>query len=656
MKNLSILFILVIIFLANPQKASLQKYKYGKVSKELLDMSECELDKEADAMITYISGDNSVLYSSSEGFYTVLKVKKQIKIFNQNAKDAGTNFITFYSPKGGRAKVKLRGLKGKTYNLENDKIAEIKLKDENIFETQINNYYKRVSLTMPNVQKNSVFEFEYELESEFYTNIDDWDLQAEYPVIYNEFYTSMPQYYKYQINITGPYAPTLDETNTYDELLQNSVSSSDRIKIPFTKRKIIYENLPSIGDEPYIANKSDIKAKITHQLILIDWPGQMIRNIATDYQGLSKSLLESSDFGSIIKGGDFIETFVDVKDVKNQLEIAEKVYQTFTEKIKWDGYNHYRSGFGGKKLFKEGKGDAGDINLNYIAALNHLGITTIPVIMSTRGNGTLHPQYPDYSDFDYVFAISSIGEKLYYSDATSGLPFGNLPLRCLNGSGWMVSDKASDWISTKKDFYGRHGLMTEITFLNNEQHYKCTESRSNFFAYSDYESLKYKDEFTFLKSKYNPDNLKVDSLAIIEKKPSYIKSVFLGHREIDDESLKYVFPFDLKPLKENPFKKESRNTIIDYPYLQDYRFVTTIEIKEDEIFEAPQNLNAALEENIITFKYNSNFNTGLKKLTLNAELKINKNEFLPDEYPEVKEAFETIINKLNEPVIIKKKR
>lgn len=90
--------------------------------------------------------------------------------------------------------------------------------------------------------------------------------------------------------------------------------------------------------------------------------------------------------------------------------------------------------------------------MNYIAALNHLGIPTSPVILSTRGSGTLHPFYPDFSDFNYVFALSTIGEKLYFSDATSGLPFGNLPNRCLNGNGWIVSEQGADWIYTKKIF------------------------------------------------------------------------------------------------------------------------------------------------------------------------------------------------------------
>lgn len=52
---------------------------------------------------------------------------------------------------------------------------------------------------MPNLQKNCVFEYEYELISDYYSNINDWEIQEIFPVLYNEFNIQTPEYYKYQI-------------------------------------------------------------------------------------------------------------------------------------------------------------------------------------------------------------------------------------------------------------------------------------------------------------------------------------------------------------------------------------------------------------------------------------------------------------------------
>ncbi|MBK8053943.1 MAG: hypothetical protein IPK35_11905 [Saprospiraceae bacterium] len=481
--------------------------------------------------------------------------------------------------------------------------------------------------------------------------------------MYNEFYTSTPKYYRYQISVTGGIPITKDENNTYDVKLHYKSTTSDGISrssqiesvaFPFNKRALIHENIPPIENEPYSVNTSDQMAKITHQLILVDWPGEMIKNIAIDYPNFTKSLLDDSNFGNVLKKGDFIKDFVVPIQNEPQLETADKVYKTFIEKVQWDGYHHYRTEMSGKTLFKQGKGDSGDINLNYIAALNEMGIASFPVIMSTRGNGTPHPVYPDFSDFNYVFAVSVIGEKLYFSDATSGLGFGILPIRCLNGDGWIVSENGADWIKTKKDFSGRHALLSNISFADNKMNMKSSEVRSGYFAFADNEILK-DNEADFIKSKYQPDNVILDSMLIVEKKINSIKSQFVSHWDFEDENLKYVYPFELRPFKDNPFKKEKRSTTIDFPFIQEYKLLTHIDIGADEVFEVPQNIHAAMGENAIVFKYTSNFNNSLGKLSINIDFKINQTEFLQEEYPELREAFDNIIKKISEPVIIKKK-
>ncbi|MBK7635799.1 MAG: hypothetical protein IPJ13_17090 [Saprospiraceae bacterium] len=128
-------------------------------------------------------------------------------------------------------------------------------------------------------------------------------------------------------------------------------------------------------------------------------------------------------------------------------------------------------------------------------------------------------------------------------------------------------------------------MMTEVSFEKNKVILLSNEGRSSYFAFSDFELLKTEEESAFLNKKYTPENVKIDSIIIFEKKPNSIKSRIKSYAEIDDESTKYVYPFELRPFKTNPFKKETRNSIIDFPYLQDYRLVTTIDIQPDEVYE-----------------------------------------------------------------------
>jgi transglutaminase-like putative cysteine protease len=663
MKTILKVFYIISISSLSVSLVNAQKYKYGKVTNELLMLNECDFFKNADAMVTYIGGKSEVRYYDNEGFKVDEEVKKQIKIFNSESNDIGNIEFYFYSPKAGSAKVKLRSLKGKTYNLINNKIEETKLLDENIFETQFNNYYKKVTIAMPNMQKNCVFEFEYKLVSDYYTNINDWNVQENYPVLFNEFYTSVPEYYKYQINIVGGAIPVKDEKSTKSQVINYRVETyneigakyrNEQVNIVYNSRAIVFENVLPVEDEPFTANKADIGAKITHQLIMIQWPNEPVRTFATNYQALNNELLVSETFGKKIKDGDFIKNYIDITDDTSGLVRAEKVYDFFTNKTAWDGYNHYRTDKSGKTLLKEGKGDAGDINLNYIAALNYLGIPTFPVLLSTRGNGTLHPIYPDYSDFNYVVGVSVINEKLVFSDATSDLPFGYLPLRCLNGNGWIVSENGADWINMKNDFSGKRIVQTEITIDENVLNYSTKIQHNNYFAFADLEKIKKSNEDEFLKQLNPESEFKLDSISILEKKPNLIKFRELFSTEINDENLIYIKPFVHLPYPSNPFKREIRKSIIDFPFMEEYKFVTIITLNDNYTYETPVNLNTMLNENSMSLKYTSSYTASLKKLTIIADLKISKTFYTPEEYPDLKSAFDVMVNKLNEPVVLKK--
>src|SRR5690606_12158956 len=59
--------------------------------------------------------------------------------------------------------------------------------------------------------------------------------------------------------------------------------------------------------------------------------------------------------------------------------------------------------------------------------------------------------HPVISGFNYVIAAVKIDNEIHFLDATERyLPFGELPLRCINGNGRIIySAKSSEWIELK---------------------------------------------------------------------------------------------------------------------------------------------------------------------------------------------------------------
>ncbi|MGB4958231.1 MAG: hypothetical protein WBO36_02085 [Saprospiraceae bacterium] len=661
MKNY--LFLLIMLHAANMGFS--QKYKYGKVNMELMELKDCDFYKDASAMVTYSQGNCDVRYYEKQGFKSEFKVKKQIKLFNNDSKDAGNIEIYYYSPKGSGTKVKMISVEGKTYTLVSGKIEETKLNKDNIFETQYNNYVKKITLAVPNLTNSSVFEYEYSLVSEYYTNIDDWVVQENHPVLYNEFTTTVPQYYKYQINILGGIAPVKDEKTEGTQVINfTSIEDKgnlgrtvvyDRVPIELNIRKIVFEQIPPAEEEPFAPNISDMAAKVTHQLVIIQWPNEPIRNIATSYESVNKELLDSENFGKRVKDGDFISKMIEDIPDKDPKIIGAQVLDYFRKNVKWDGGYHYRTDKSGKALFKDGTGDVGDINLNYIAALNHMGVQTFPVLLSTRGNGTLHPNYPDYSDFNYVVAVSLIDEQLYFSDVVLGMPWGSLPIQCINGEGWIVSESGGTWINLKGKASGKHIALSEIKKSGQSLAYTSKIQRSGYFAYDDNSTMLAQSEEKWLEKTFTEIGMKSDEPKILEKKADLIKMQCTHTMDIDDDDIIYIKPFISLPWTSNPFTREKRFSLVDLPFAREYKYISNIHIEAGYTVEVPPPLHAMLDDqNSISIKYTATLQQETQKLIVIADIKINKTTYIPSEYPDLKATIESILKKLNEPIVLKK--
>jgi Domain of Unknown Function with PDB structure (DUF3857)/Transglutaminase-like superfamily len=665
MKKEIIIFLSVISSIIMHPKMYAQQYKYKKVSKELLQKKSCEIYAEADAMITNKTGLWEINYKESDGYRAELTQQIQVKIFNTEGDDISIIEIFYYSPRSSRNQVKIANIKGRTYNLEHNKIIETKLTDENITIEQYDDYFKKATFVMPNVQSGSVFEYEYMLISDFFENIDDWFIQEDIPVIYNKFTTKIPEYFTYQMSVLGPFAATSDKSSTLAKSIEYKIRdegngylgtqvASRTYQINYEERTIVHENIPAFKSEPYAANANDFKGRITHQLISLAYPDSPIQTFAETYEELNAELLKSETFGKKVINGKFIDKLITIENSDNQIDKAIKIHQYFLENVSFNGLNSYTTTKSGDQLFADGKGDTGEINLNYIAALNHAGIPTSPVILSTRGNGSLHPVMPDYSQFNYIVALSEIDGNEVLSDATSTIPYGNLPVKCLQDKAWVISKADQGWINLKENCVGKQIVQTDITQTKENVLYVSKINKQNYLAFDDVVNIVSNGDEEYLYSIDVEKDLVLDSLYIADMTNDLLKLKQVQKKEIINQDVIYVKPFVHLPFENNPFKEKVRQTNVDFPFAMEYKFVTNIKILDGYEYEVPGNLNAVMEENDLILKYSSSYLPSIKTLNIVADFKILQTEFLPADYEKLKISMELMINKLHEPVILRK--
>ena len=136
------IFLLFSIFTSFSQN---EPFKYGKVSLSELEMKNYAGDSTAPAVFLYKYG---VLNPAKIEFTMQLRIKILRK--------EGYNWANYSMPAPLFSQIR-----GITFNLEDGKIVESKLKSESIFKERLYGNYYQYNLSLPNVKEGSVIDIEF---------------------------------------------------------------------------------------------------------------------------------------------------------------------------------------------------------------------------------------------------------------------------------------------------------------------------------------------------------------------------------------------------------------------------------------------------------------------------------------------------------------
>lgn len=659
-------FYFLLIFLFLPFLLLSQKYpfKIGKVDKEDMAIDSCSFYPEATSMIMAEYGDLKFQYDQDAGWQYRIEIGVRKKIFDITAADdAGNIKIRAYEPEKGGYKEDIGAIKAYSHNMVDGKIEESKLSRREVYKKRINENWVEYSFAIPNIKSGSIVEYSYIKTSDYLNNLHTWQFQKDVPVAHSDFRFRIPEWFNYQNSQLGNvvFADAEVESQRRDYLIRWSnlvpgegsvkrgsgkISSTDKIS------RFVAENILPLEDEPFMNNKGNVPSRIEFQLVSTNFPNSPVNVVAGNYPSFNAELIKSYSFGDRLKKGRFIKDLELNSD--SYTETAVKIYDHLKSHFDWNEKYTFLSGDAGKPAYDSKKGNIADINLSFIAALREKEIEAYPIILSTRGHGIVHPIYPSYSDFNYVIAFVKVDGKGYFCDVASKLPFGQLPLRCRNGKGWIVSEDGGNWVDLKQNSVYNHTTMvkTEITTDSIISHISKRDE-----GYAALETIKKIDEVTV--EKYKEDiiannssgqlaNLEISELNLT--KPLDVE--YDLHKKLDGSDIIYLEVPTIGTIKENPFKKESRFSPIDFAYQQNYRLFTTFTIPEGYTAELPESALVKLPNNNGQFIYqvSQNGNT----INLRSDVFITKTDFSIQEYPQLKQFYEMIEKKHSELIVLKK--
>jgi len=652
-----------------------QDYKFGKVSKEELEEAYYPLDSSANAAILYKSRDTHFDYIQNEGFQVVTEIQERIKIYNEEGFDWATKRIKLYQSTSS-AREKVIGLKATTFVLDNGKIVEIDLSKNDIFNEEINKYWSEEKFTMPNLNSGCIVEWKYKIVSP-YKSIDEVQFQYGIPVKKIEVSIETPEYFVYKKKSKGYIFITPEVTKKQRSISiinkergdgvskKNSVvqTTYSQSKINYTANLEIYtaENIPALIEEPYVNNIENYLATMEYEYSELHWPNELVKYYANTWEDVTKSIYNDSDFNNqIYKTNHYTDDLaVVLASVKTDNEKITAIFELVKQKIKWNNYNGFTTFNGTKKAYKEGVGNAADINLNLVSMLISAGLNANPVLISTRSHGI--PLYPTIDGFNFVIAAVELNNVIVLLDATDpNCTPNNLPLRDLNWQGRLIRENES---SISVDLIPAEASETSSTIMvtlneSGEVSGMTRKSYTNLNAINYRETyFKVKDDDITVKieDKYK---IEIEELRINNKENIYLPVVemykFTSENLVDKVGDKiYLKPLLYNSETKNPFKLEKREYPIDFGTpISDKSAVSITIPKGYQVTSFPENLAIGLPNDYGVYL----FNVSVVGSTINVKshLKINAAVYPATDYPALKEFYKAIVNKNLESIVIER--
>lgn len=652
-----------------------QDFKFGKVSKEEALEKNHPLEKDAHAAVLYRSVSTYYDFKQNTGFTVITDVHERIKIYNKDGFDWANHKVNYY--KNGTTREKLTSLKGSTFNMVNGKLEEEKLKKNGIFEEDVTKYQISTKFTMPAVTEGSVIEYQYSLSSPFPYSIDDIGLQYTIPINRLEANVRIPEFLNFKKH-TNPRSAVnfkVEETRKNSSYIVTNTerststgysmvkSTTETSSIPFVENiyTINQNAIPALKRESHVDYLSNYAAFLKWELQFTKFPNSIVENYSQTWEAVSKSIFNDGGYEKELSRTSYFE-----KDLAkllageaDPLKKAQKIYYFVKSKVKWNSYLGFEAENGGNKVYRDGEGNVGDINIMLTAMLRHAGLNANPVLLSTQNNGV--PIFPTRKGFNYVVAGLQLSTGFFLLDATDeNASFGELPQRARNWNGRILKNaESSDWVNLMP----RDQSIIRTT-LNLEIGKDRLKGKSlNFFSGLDAKS--YRDKYR---------NINKDSyLQILEKDKGNINitDIETENQSEPGADIKESFAFELldamevlndkmylKPMlflaqSENPFKADQRiyPIIFNYPTLHN----NTINIMVPDGYEVeslPQSSIVQLNTDSGTFKYVVLQNG--KFIRIESVLDFKQIVYTPNDYKALKDFYAHIVEKHSEAIVFKK--
>lgn len=619
---------------------------FGQINKSDLLQSECDFDKNAEAMVLF-DVEEVVCKEYAYAVDATIVRRIRIKILNNKGLDNANIKIFYFSGSNGEH-VDIRG--AQTYNLDvSGNILISRLDRKTVVDKSVNKRVSEKIFTFPDVKTGSIIEYVYKISGPVSSGLRTWNFQSSIPVKFSRYTVNFPENIELlcQTHCTLP-VNERDLTN----------KRSDKIKV-FTMT-----NVPAMRDEPYMTCEDDYMQRVESDVIAYTFDGRRT-NLTETWPSIINMFVNDEDFGqqltrSLTRPVDLQDSLKPAKDPYRKMGI---IYRYVRDHMHWNGYTDIWAMDGIKNAWLNKKGTTGEINLILVNLLKDAGLDAYPILVSTRNNGRINELNPEWQQFDKVMARVLINERNYVLDATNKFNSPKLiPWEVMYSEGLVIGKiETGNW--GWQTLWNEKDAFNDLILINgsiDDQGILTGEAAINSY---DYSRAKRMDDLKngkdkFLEKYFSSKNASVhiDS-SLIENEGvdtlSLNQKLWFSQKLSASGNYKYFSTNLFTGLEENPFTSEQRFSDIFFGANQRYTIIESFIIPDGFAFDdMPKNIKMIMPDTSIVFTRNISVQNDALNMHITLEFK--RPVFRVREYEPFREFYSKLFGMLNEQIVIKK--
>jgi len=604
------MFVGITFLLCSPVVVAMEiSQKFGKATKDELEMTVYDKDSSAAAVVLYESGKTTFEYSSLVGFQVVTEVVRRIKVLKQEGTEEGNRALAYYYKSPSERDV-LSGLTANVYNLVQGAIQKTALDKAYQFDEKLNDKYHQLKFSLPSVSVGSVLEFKYRLTSMIYFDIPDWEMQDDIPVITSDYTVSIPEYFVYNLAVKGYQTIEVKETQENETLnlgTQGGTGGGATETLNCKNRIIVFKgrDLPALKQEPFVWYVNDFTTGVRFELSGTNFPNTVYKAYTQTWDDLEKTLLANDDIAINLKLANPYkqEMPVILKDANTADQKIEAIYRFLKQSIKWND-EYALVGINPKEAFNKGVGNNAQFNYILLSMLRDAGITCFPLLISRRNLGRLPMTYPSIDQLNtFIVGARNQAGNVVVMDGSA--LYGGVNMLPTN----LMVDRARIFLDTEPEKWMDLTKITKNTrvhlvtaTLDEKGIMKGTvqSAFTNALAYMKKEALAHSDSLTVVENMQRDYQLVVDSLTRkgLETMSNRVDERFVFTKTVEPTGdFIYINPLVVLHTKNNPFQQSNRVMPVEFDYPYTFHYTLRLTIPDGyQVEEMPTSQRLMLDE------------------------------------------------------------